>query len=396
MKGNRLNVLLVSPFLPYPGVPHAGGKLVYFLLRFLARRHSVFLLSRIFPGEERELPGIEEMLAGIDVVPAAGPADFKSPLSVCRTVWSYYLLSRRAKDLMHRHRFDICHVEFTETAFFLRKAMGIPAVLSCHDIIAKPAFRRFAASRGIRRLLAWCSWRTKQAVERKAVSGFRRVFALSEEDREWAERLYPGIPLRVLRYPGGLDFTGLPRMENSNRILFLGAMNRPANIEAIRYFFYQVWPSVREAVPEAELMVAGGGMPEALEEELALDPHVTLAGYVERIEEAYRSAAVFVAPILAGGGIIVKILDAMAAGVPVVTTSYGNEGIRAKPGQEIVIADRPEEFSSSVTRLLRDAGLRNSIGSSGKSHVDGNFSLAAIEATIEESYREIAASDRNG
>ena len=363
---------------------------MYFLLRLLSRRHSVFLLSRVFPGEERYLPELKEMLAGIEVVPAAGPVEFENPFSVCRTGWSYILLSRKAKDLLRRYPFDVCHVEFTETGIFFKPPNQVPSVLSCHDIIAKPAFRRYAAARGIPRIVAWVSWMAKRALEKGAVSRFQRVFTLSEEDREWAERLYPGVSFRVLGYPGGIDYTGLPRKEVPNRILFLGAMNRPSNMEAIRYFFYEAWPSVRKAVPEAELMVAGGGMSEALKEELALDSHVTLPGYVERVEEVNKSAAVFVAPILAGGGIIVKILDAMAAGVPVVTTSCGNEGIRARAGEEVLIADLPEDFSSSVVRLLRDEPLRSAVGSAGKRHVDRNFSADTLEATLEEIYREFS------
>jgi glycosyltransferase involved in cell wall biosynthesis len=327
------------------------------------------------------------MLSGLEVVPAAGPVDFERPYSVCGTVWSYYLLSRKANDLLRRHRFEVLHVEFTETGFFLRPPRGVSSVLTCHDIIAKPAFRRYASTRGIPRIAAWGSWRMKRALEKKAVSGFRRVFTLSEEDREWGKRLYPGVSFRVLRYPGGIDYMGLPRKEVPNRILFLGAMNRPANQDAIRYFFREVWPYVRKAVPEAELTVAGGGMPDALKMELAVDPRVTVAGFVDSVEDAYRSAAVFVAPILAGGGVIVKILDAMAAGVPVVTTSYGNEGIRARPGEEVLVADDPKEFASSVVRLLRDGELRRAVGIAGRRHVDRNFSADALEETLEETYR---------
>jgi glycosyltransferase involved in cell wall biosynthesis len=350
----------------------------------------VFLLSRVFPDEERNLPMLKAMLSGMETVPAMGPVDFESPLSICRTVWSYFLLSRKAKELLHRRRFDACHVEFTETAVFFRPSRGIPSVLSCHDIIAKPAFRRYASARGIRRFAAWGSWKVKRALEKLAVSGFRTVFTLSEEDRKWADTLYPGVPFRVLRYPGGIDFVGLAREEVPNRVLFLGAMNRPSNREAILYFFREAWPSVRKLVPEAVLTVAGGGMPDALKRELAADSTVSIAGFVDRVEDAYKSAAVFVAPILAGGGIIVKILDAMAAGVPVVTTTFGNEGIRARPGEEILIADRPEDFASSVIGLLRNAELRNAIGSAGKRHVEKNFSADALEAMIEETYRDLS------
>jgi len=381
---------MVSPFLPYPGVPHAGGKLVFFLLRVLSKHHSLVLLSRCFPGEERHVPYLKNMLAGVEIIPFHGPVNPDSIRSVLRTIWSYYRLSRKASEILKRKRFDICQVEFTETGVFWRRQLGIPSVLSCHDIIAKPAFRRYRASRGFFRILNWVSWRTKQRLENHSVQKFQLVFTLSEEDREWAKRLYAGVTIRVLRYPGGIDFAELPRREVPGRVLFLGAMHRPQNVESVRYFRETIWPSVKKEVPEAEFWVAGGGVPKAMERELSCDDRVTMTGFVEQVERMYKSAAVLVAPILAGGGVIVKILDAMAAGVPVVTTTYGNEGIRAKPGKEIIIADNPRDFVSSVVHLLRDEELRNSVGRAGRQYVANNFSEDSLAATIEETYREIS------
>lgn len=380
---------MVSPFLPYPGVPHAGGKFVFFLLRVLSNQHSLVLLSRCFPGEERHVPYLKKMLAGVEIIPVHGPVDPDSIRSVCRTIWSYYRLSRKAHEILKEQRFEICHVEFTETGVFWRKQHEIPSILSCHDIIAKPAFRRYLASRGFSRILNWILWRVKQCAENHSVRKFQRVFILSEEDLEWAKRLYAGDKFRVLRYPGGIDFEGLPRREVPGRILFVGAMNRPQNVESVRYFYETIWPSVRKEVPDAEFWVAGGGIPIAMERELSRDDRVKMPGFVEQVEEMYKSASVFVAPISAGGGIIVKILDAMAAGVPVVTTTYGNEGIRAKPGREVIIADNPDDFASSVVNLLRDEELRNSVGIAARKYLGFNFSEDSLVATIEETYREI-------
>ena len=332
---------MVSPFLPYPGVSHAGGKLVFFLLRILSKKHSLVLLSRCFPGEERHVSYLKTMLAGVEIIPVHGPVDPDSISSVCRTIWSYYRLSRKAREMVNEQRFEICHVEFTETGVFWRRKPGIPSVLSCHDIIAKPAFRRYLTSRGFSRISHWIFWKLKQRIEAHSVRKFQRVFTLSEEDLEWAKRLYSGVTFCTLRYPGGIDFAGLPRREVPGRILFLGAMHRPQNVESVRYIWETVWPSVRKEIREAEFWVTGGGIPKALERELSCDERVTMTGFVEQVEETYKSASVFVAPILAGGGVIVKILDALAAGVPVVTTTYGNEGIRAEPGREVFIADNP-------------------------------------------------------
>lgn len=381
---------MVSPFLPYPGVTHAGGKLVFFLLRILSKHHSIVLLSRCFPGEQRHVSYLKTMLAGVEIIPVHGPVDADSISSVCRTVWSYYRLSRKAREMLKEQRFEICHVEFTETGVFWRRYPGIPSVLSCHDIIAKPAYRRYLVSRGFSRILHWILWKVKQCLEGHSVRKFQRVFTLSEEDLEWAKRLYSGVTFRTLCYPGGIDFTGIPRREVPGRILFLGAMHRPQNVESVWYFWETVWPSVRKEIQEAEFWVTGGGIPEALEQELSRDDRVTITGFVGQVEEMYMSASVFVAPILAGGGVIVKILDAMAAGVPVVTTTYGNEGIRAQPGKEIFVADNPGDFISSIVKMLRDENLRKSVGSAGKRYVDKHFSGDSLATTVEEVYRNIS------
>jgi glycosyltransferase involved in cell wall biosynthesis len=387
-----MKILVVSPFLPYPGVPHAGGKFVYFLLQTLLEHHSVSLVSRYFPGEERHFEMLRKMLSGLDFVPVSGPVKTGSLQSLWGTVRSYYRLCHRAREAMERERFDVCQVEFTETGVFWTPPSDVPSVLTCHDILAKPAFRRYEASGGISKVLHWFVWKTKQEIEKYSLSKFARVFTLSEVDREWAERLYPGVSIRVLRYPGGLGFAGLARKEVPGRILFLGALNRPQNIESVRYFREKVWPAVRERVPDAEFRVAGGGLPRDLEREMSEDPRVVVTGFVENIEEEYKSASVFVAPILTGGGVIVKILDALAAGVPVVTTTFGNEGIVAKPGEEILVSRDPDQFLRNVLALLEDREYRVAMGDAGRRFVELTCGAGRFAEMLGKTYRELDGS----
>lgn len=389
MEETGLKILLVTPFLPYSGVPHAGGKLVHHLLCNLAERHSVFLVSRYFSGEETHFPALRKTVAGLEAVPAEGPIRPGSASSLFRTVASYRRLARKADEVAGRETFDLCQAEHTETGVFWKPPPRLPAILTLHDVIAKPAFRRYSASRGVRRAGAWLTWRGALLVEKRSISGFRLVFTLSEEDKEWTERLYPGVKTRVLRYPGGIGFAGLPRREVPNRILFAGALNRPQNIEAVKFLWEKVWPEVRAEVPEAELWIAGGGAPSSLVSRLSGDPRVKVTGYARNLEGLYKSAAVFVAPILTGGGIIVKILDAMAAGVPVVTTSYGNEGIRGVPGKDLFVADRPEEFARGVISLLRDDAMRSLLGESSRRLEEMRFPAQGLMDTIEGAYREL-------
>ncbi|MGB3095106.1 MAG: hypothetical protein WBB46_00020, partial [Candidatus Deferrimicrobiaceae bacterium] len=131
-----MKILVVSPFLPYPGVPHAGGKLVYFLLQTLVRNHLVYLVSRYYPGEENHIGELRKMLSGLELVSAPGPVKAGSIPSVGRTVWSYFRLARKAREVLNRETFDVCQVEFTETGVFWTPTGDVPAVLTCHDIIA--------------------------------------------------------------------------------------------------------------------------------------------------------------------------------------------------------------------------------------------------------------------
>ena len=386
-----MKILFVSPFLPYPGVPHAGGKLIHYFLSVLVRSHSVVPLSRIFPGEERHLRYLSGMLESVETVPAEGPIRAGSLVSLIRTVTSYKKLCRRARILLRSGRFDLCQVEYTETGVFFPGKPGVPAVLSCHDVIAKPAYRRYAGSLGISRLWTWVTWHVATTAERFAVGKFRRIFTLSDEDREWAGRSYPGVVFRTLRYPAGIGFRGVARSPQGRRVLFVGAMNRPQNRDALRYFLREVWPSVREDFPDAEFHIVGEGMDENLRKEATAEPGVKPAGGVPEVEPYYASAAVFVAPILTGGGVIVKVLDALAAGVPTVTTPYGNEGVRANDGKEILIADTAKDFAAAVIFLLGDDAARNAIGEAGRRFVNANFSEDVFSDTVDAVYREVAS-----
>ena len=132
-----MKILLISPFLPFPGVPHAGGKLLHYLLSILTKRHSVHMVTRYYPGEERHFPDLRRVLSGLDVVPADGPVESSSLGSILSTVRSYVQLARQADVAARRERFDLCQVENTETGYFWEPPPDLPGALTCTDIIAK-------------------------------------------------------------------------------------------------------------------------------------------------------------------------------------------------------------------------------------------------------------------
>jgi glycosyltransferase involved in cell wall biosynthesis len=389
-----MKILLLTPFLPYPGAGHAGSKYSYYLLHTLAVRNEVHLVTRSFPGEETHLRHLRRIVAGLQVVEGPGAYSTPSPTMLPRVVASYRRLGMLAQMVLERERFDVCQVEFTESGVFWKAPRAIPAVMTLHDVVAKPARRRYLAARGVGRVTAWGKWRVTRALEAFVASKFQQLFALSDEDRRWANDLYPKAKVRVLRYPAGIEFVGLPRREVPGRVLFVGALNRPPNLEAIQWFVDGCWPSIQREIPEAEFHIVGHGLPELCRTRWSTDPTIKIVGPVESVERHYKEAAVFIAPILIGGGVIVKILDGLAAGVPVVTTTRGNEGINAEDGKSALVADSPELFAMSVVRLLRNRELREAIGESGRRYVGQVFSPISFASTLNETYTELTQGRR--
>ena len=383
-----MKILFVSLFLPQEKAYHAGGRYVYELLRRLSPHHEIHLATRLEEGEAACLDQLAPYCARIH--PFSYPQVAKRNLAgTARLAANYLAFSRFANKLMKEGDYDLVQVEWVETAILITRGRT-PMVLDAHDVITKPAERAFLRSSGYGRLLQWAKFRLVRAVEKAIMARFDRIFTLSEFDRRYLLNLAPAVPVVTVPIPAGLDLkpTRYPRVEQ--RLLFFASYKyRPQNVEGALWFHSQVLPLVRRSFPEAQFVIAGYGPPESLLRLARHDPGTLVTGFVDDTDELYKSAAVFVAPILTGGGIIVKVLDALAAGTPVVTTSFGNEGVLARPGEELMVADTPQAFADAVIALLRDRAEAERIAANGSAFVARHFSLEAVLERIETTYREV-------
>jgi glycosyltransferase involved in cell wall biosynthesis len=306
-----------------------------------------------------------------------------------RLAFNYMGFSRFANRVARKGNFDMVQVEWVESALFMKKG-ACPMVLDAHDVITKPAERLMKKGRGLSRLLLalryWCIKNLELRIARR----FDMVFTLSEYDRNYLVHMEPRLKVKTIPIPAGMDITGRTFDRAKHTILFLASYKyRRVNVDAALFFYREVFPLIRKSVPDARFIIAGYGPPEDLTSLQEKDPHVIVTCFVEDIDECYKKASVFVAPVLVGGGIIVKILDAMAAATPVVTTSFGNEGIAAKPGRDLLVADDPKEFAAAVRELLKDPAHAEEIGKNGQAFVKNNFSLEAVMTRIEAAYGEL-------
>jgi glycosyltransferase involved in cell wall biosynthesis len=379
--------------MPQERAYHAGGRYVFEMIRNLSQRHEIHLVTRL---EENELPSMEKLRPFCkEIYPYTYRSVEKRGFTDNAALLLNYIgFSRFADRLARDNDYDLIHVEWVETALMMKKRKTSMA-LTAHDVLSKPAERRMQSGRGLGKLLHSLIFMVVRRLEIRTMKRFDIVFTLSEFDKDYLLTMAPHLRVRAGAYPAGLDITDSVYERVDKSILFLASYkHRRVNVVAALFFYREVFPLVRKRLPEAKFIIAGYGPPVELTCLQDNDRGVLVPGFVESIDECYKKASIFVAPILVGGGIIVKVLDAMAAATPVVTTSYGNEGIGAVPGRDLLVADDPASFAAAVIKLLEDPEFANKLALNGRLFVIQNFALERTIESIESAYQELAGKSK--
>lgn len=292
-------------------------------------------------------------------------------------------MRERVAALARTRRFDAVHAELSTWQYVrgLREAsprVRIATVLDEHNVESALLDQmcergEFGALAPLVRLEAWRTARYEARVCRDADA----VIAISSEDATRIEQLAARRGHVAVVAPVASDADATPRADVSReRVLMVGQLSWFPNQQAVRWFCDDVLPHVRACVPHVHVRVVGGGAPDELRDAM-IAGGVDVAGYVEDIREEYALAAAYVAPFLTGGGVRIKMLDAMSAGVPIVTTRIGAKGLAVRPGSDLLVADAPADFADAVCRLLTDAALRARLAASARSYLDAHHTRAA-------------------
>jgi glycosyltransferase involved in cell wall biosynthesis len=176
-------------------------------------------------------------------------------------------------------------------------------------------------------------------------------------------------------------------------LVFSGALTYEANYDAMRYFLAEIYPLVRSMVPGVRLQITGRSSGIDLRA-LALDSSVVITGYLPDVRPVVAGSWVCVVPLRLGGGTRLKILEAMALGTPVVTTTKGAEGLEVVPGEDIIIADHPATFAAATADLLRDERLREKLARNARRLVKEKYGWEAIGQKLNDLATEVVASHR--
>lgn len=404
-----MRILILTPQLPYP--PQQGTSLRnYHLLRYLAARHEVSLLS--FASADT-VPEHVAHLQGFCHAVRTVPTPVRS---LARRLWA--LASSPLPDMAWRlyspeyaqalaawlaaERFDVLQVEGIEMARYLwawQVAAG-PAprpfvVFDDHNaeyVLQKRAF--FTDLRHPRRWPAAAyslvQWRRLRRFEQAVCRRAGGLVAVSHADAEALAGLDPRLSPVVV--PNGVDleayrpeFPPLPGLAHPC-LAFTGKMDFRPNIDAVLWFAREVLPRLREQVPDVHLYVVGQS-PSPRLDALRAEPRITLTGRVDDVRPYIAAADLYVVPLRVGGGTRLKVLEAMAMGKALVSTSLGVEGLGVTDGGQVLLADTPEAFAHKVAGLLRDAGRRQALGQAARAFVEKGYGWESIGPRLEEAYK---------
>jgi glycosyltransferase involved in cell wall biosynthesis len=279
--------------------------------------------------------------------------------------------------------FDIVLAELLWTAPL---ALALPArarVLNAHNVETLIADRTATETRGwLGRLMARLEARGMRRDERRLAREFETVVVVSEADRRQMEALAPDVRLEVVGNCVDTEtLTPLEaRLDGPPACLFMGSPNYPPNAAAVERFVREIFPRVRSVAPGARFIAVGANPPPSLQRLAAESDGVEMAGYVQDVVEAYGRASQVVVPIDVGGGTRTKILEALALGRPVVSTSVGAEGLPLNHEEHLLIADGPEAFAAAILRLHGDPDLVRGLVNRGRRRVEecGSARSAAV------------------
>ena len=398
----RPRVLFVSP---YPICPptHGGGVFMYYTLRELARHcevHAIVMLDY-----ERERAANEELRRFCQSVEFVVRRNDRDPhlasitphaVHEFRTPELEWLIQRQVL----LHQIDVVQLEYTALGQYARRFRRIVCALFEHDVYFQSISRALPFMRSpLDRVKARFEYIRAIRFELSLLPHCDQIQVCTLENKHYLESFLPAMAGRIdAGMRAGVDagryaFPGGPRRPRT--MLFLGSFRHTPNQVALDWFTREVLPLVLARIPDARLLVAGSDPPPR---HAFYDPAnaIDLLGFVDDIQPLFATCAVFICPIRSGSGVRVKLLEAFASGIPVVSTTLGAEGLARKDGEFCALADDPRAFADSVIRILEDSAFAAELAVRARWEVETNWDMEVITARLVEKYRALILSKRAG
>ena len=395
-----MRLLIVYPYIPYP-VDRGTYQRTYHLLRALARDHEVDLLALSEGGERLEQrPVFEQFCRRVEFVRFEHPAWARlfpdrllNPLPTTVRHWTLPHIGEAIQRFATAERYDAVHVcDIVMAQYFLDQLSQMPLAVDRSRVDLQFQIEQHRhTGHGLRnRVLTWENLAKLTRFE-KRIARRASVEVVCGPDDETFIRAHISTEVKVLVVTNGVDLdyftptaTRDPRAPDPT-ILFCGAMDYTPNVDALRWFFAEIHKPLLRRVPALRVLIVGKS---PLPEVQAYDglAGVTVTGGVPDVRPYYRRAWLQIVPLRIGGGTRLKIPESMAMGTPVVSTTIGAQGLDLVQGEDILLADRPEDFAAQTARALEDATLRAHLEVKGAQTVHARLSWPMLGQKLSDFY----------
>jgi len=374
-----------------------GGKIRSFnILKELSHKHSITLFT-FYPCETEDahlqLSRMFDQVIGVplhtprpgsfaDVAGYARSVVSRLPYSIAK--YQHPKINLRLRQLLETESYDVIVCDFVFAAPAIPWSIACPKVFFAHNVEAMIWHRHFQVARNpVWKIVCWREYNAMHRAEYEFVQKADHVITLSQHDRDvFAKWLAPSC-VSVIRTGVDLNyFEPSIGTEHSKDIVFTGSMDWRANQDGVLYFVQEILPRIQRAVADVRFWIVGRH-PSAEINALTSVPGVQVTGTVADIRPYLRRAAVYVVPLRVGSGTRLKIFEAMAMSKVVISTSVGAEGLPVRSGENLYLADEPEEFARRVVEVLGNAGVRSKIGRAARNLVEQNYSWAAVATDFE-------------
>jgi polysaccharide biosynthesis protein PslH len=389
-----MNVLMIDEEVPFP--PNTGKRIrTYNLIKRLGKRHNITYLC--YENPTTTLPELKNVSFVQLPSPVLDQKGILFYISLLKNIFSTRpysvdrhtsgIMSTKITSLMKSNNYDLIHCEWTPYTENLKTWISrVPSVLSAHNIEAQIWHRYFKTERnGFKKLYTFLQWKKMDRYERQASKDYSEVMVVSEPDKELFLNHYGRSNVTVV--PNGIDqsyFLPLDHPIKPYSMVFSGSMDWRPNQDGVHYFLKDIFPLIKKKLPEGTVVIAGRNPPRWLEDLSKKIKGVCFTGTVDDVRPYISQGALYIVPLRIGGGSRLKILEALAMGKIVLSTSMGSEGLNLVDGEHLVIRDRPEVFASTAVDLMVHFEKNAYLGVQGREKVLNHYTWDSIVDLVDQ------------
>lgn len=397
-----MKILWLSHLVPYP--PKAGVLLrSHHLVNELAKHHEVHLLA--FNQKTLIEPYFEDYRKGTDIALKKiqqickrvhffdSPMDkskLSKPFCAFKSLFSKYPYNINWLDLPEygdmvqqwhaEEKYDLIHCDTISLAPYVEDINDCLLSLDHHNVESHMLIRRSELNRNpIKRFYFKQEGKRVEKFEKKFCPQFNTNLTCSELDSIRFKEFCPNASFTEI--PNGVDITAFVPATTQPKpasLIFIGTLDWYPNTRAVRYIANEIWPKLKDIIPNIEVNIIGAGAPSDLLKFSESEQNFNVLGFVDNLKPYLDSATAYVCPIDDGGGTKLKLLDAFASGKAVVAHQVACEGLRVKDGKQVLIANDPVTYCKQIKRLIEDAALRRELERNARQHAEDYFSFSSI------------------